>query len=303
MGTWSVTLYGNDTSSDMRGDVREFFATPLAPDAVLAELTKKYPALDDAESEDYPDLWLALADQLHAHGIANAKVFATARAIVDKGIDLKMKRTLGMNQRDLAKRERLLQELRTKWAKPHSKPLKRKIQSKPDAFVFEVGDCITFPMTEADAAINPYFTKHDPGMETRRLRRAGGACPRPAFGRLRMVRRRTPESQNGQAPGVRPLRRRDGRSRTLAGRGAHGRKAAHRDLRRAPEAGSRQTHGVRRGRAPDAERQGNPPRSGPRLQAQLRTWHFRFERFDPGDRLAQRFEHPAVALPGMTAAA
>lgn len=162
MGTWSTALYGNDTSSDIRGDVREFFRTPLTPDAILAELEKKYPALGDEESEDYADLWLALADQLHAHGIANAKVFATARAIVDKGTDLDMKRALGMDERDLAKRARLLQDLRAKWAVPNPKPIKRKIQSKPDAFLFEVGDCVTFPMNEADAAINPYFTKLDP---------------------------------------------------------------------------------------------------------------------------------------------
>jgi hypothetical protein len=162
MGTWSTALYGNDTSSDMRGDVREFFRTPLAPDEILAELAKKYPALDDEESEDYADLWLALADQLHAYGIANPKVFATARAIVDKGIDLEMKRALGMDERDLAKRARLLDDLRAKWAKPNPKPFKRKIQSKPDAFLFEVGDCVTFPMNEADAALNPYFTKLDP---------------------------------------------------------------------------------------------------------------------------------------------
>lgn len=165
MGTWSAALYGNDTSCDIRGDVREFLSTPLSADAILSELQKKYPDLDDSKSEDYADLWLALADQLHTHGIANPKVFATARAIVDNGIDLKIKRTLGMDERDLAKRERLLQDLRAKWAKPNPKPQKRKVQSKPDAFVLDVGDCVTFPMTEADAAINPYFTKHDPAWE------------------------------------------------------------------------------------------------------------------------------------------
>lgn len=162
MGTWGVGLYGNDTSSDVRGDVRELFRTPLEIDAIVGELTKKYAGFKNKDDEDHTDLWLALADQLHTFGVSNPKVFATARAIVDSGLDLKIKRALGMEERDLAKRERLLKDLSATWAKPHPKPVKRKIQSKPDAFIFEVGDCATFPMMEADAAINPYFAKLDP---------------------------------------------------------------------------------------------------------------------------------------------
>jgi hypothetical protein len=162
MGTWSVALYGNDTSSDIRGDVRELLRTPIDTDAIVGELSKKYPGFNNKSDEEYSDLWLALADQFHAYGIADSKVTATARTIVDTGLDLEIKRNLGMDERDLAKRERVLAELRAKWAKPNPKPAKRKVQTKPDAFLFEIGDCATFPMTEADAALNPYFAKLDP---------------------------------------------------------------------------------------------------------------------------------------------
>jgi hypothetical protein len=165
MGTWDATLYGNDTSSDLRDNLRELFRTPLEIDAILRELTAKYAGFDDEDSEDHADLWLALADQLHTHGIARPDVFAKARAIVDSGADTNMKRDLGMDPRDLVKRERLLKDLRAKWAKPNPKPVKRKIQTKPDAFIFEIGDCLTFPITEADAALNPYVPKHDPAWE------------------------------------------------------------------------------------------------------------------------------------------
>lgn len=162
MGTWSTALYGNDTSADIRGDVRELLRTPLSVAEIVAALREKHPAFEDKNDEDYTDLWLALADQLHAYGIRDPKVLTTAQAIVDSGLDLKIKRALGMGERDLAKRERVLHDLRAKWAKPNPKPVKRKIQTKPGAFIFEVGDCATFPMTQADAAINPYFTKLDP---------------------------------------------------------------------------------------------------------------------------------------------
>lgn len=159
MGTWSVTLYGSDAASDIRDDVRELFRTPMDDAAVIAALSKTYPGLSDKNDEDHSDLWLVLADQFHSHGQPAPKVIATAAAIVDSGLDLKMKRTLGMTERDLTKRAKVLSELRAKWAKPHPKPVKRKVQAAPDAFVFDVGDCVIYPVKETGKTINPYFGK------------------------------------------------------------------------------------------------------------------------------------------------
>jgi hypothetical protein len=64
-----------------------------------------------------------------------------------------------MTERDLAKRAKLLTELREKWAKPHPKPVKRKVQEKPDAFVFEVGDCVTYPVKDTARTLNPQSAK------------------------------------------------------------------------------------------------------------------------------------------------
>ena len=55
-----------------------------------------------------------------------------------------MKRSLGMDERSLAKRGKLLTELRAKWTRPHRKPFKRNVQAKPDVFVFDVGDCVAY---------------------------------------------------------------------------------------------------------------------------------------------------------------
>jgi hypothetical protein len=159
MGTWSVTLYGNDAAADMRGDVKELLRTPLDEGAIIAALSETYPALRDRRDEEYADLWLALADQLHAHAVSAPRVLATAGAIIDDGLDLEAKRALGMAERDLAKRAKLLAELRVKWAKPHPKPVTRKVQGRPDAFVFDVGDCVAYPVSAAGATINPYFAK------------------------------------------------------------------------------------------------------------------------------------------------
>jgi hypothetical protein len=64
-----------------------------------------------------------------------------------------------MTERDLAKRAKVLSELRARWAAPHPKPATRRIQSKPDAFIFAVGDCVAYPVKDSGKTINPYFPK------------------------------------------------------------------------------------------------------------------------------------------------
>lgn len=159
MGTWSVTLYGSDAANEIRDSVRELFKAPFDDDEIVATLTKTYPNLADKNDEEYPDMWLALADQFHSHGINAPRVFRTANAIIDSGLDLKAKRAQSMAERDLARRAKLLAELHAKWSKPHPKPAKRKVQEKPDAFVFEIGDCVTYPVKSTGKTINPYFAK------------------------------------------------------------------------------------------------------------------------------------------------
>lgn len=159
MGTWSTTLYGSDAANDIRDSVRELFKAPFDGDEIVAALTKVYPTLADTRDEEYPDMWLVLADQFHAYGVKAPRVFDTANAIIEAGLDLKMKRAQSMAERDLAKRAKVLAELRAKWAKPHPKPIKRKVQEKPDAFVFEIGDCAAYPVKNTGKAINPYYAK------------------------------------------------------------------------------------------------------------------------------------------------
>jgi hypothetical protein len=159
MGTWSVTLYGSDAANDIRDNVRELFKAPFDGDEIVAALTKTYPNLADKKDEEYPDMWLVLADQFHAHAVEAPRVFDTANAIIETGLDLKMKRAQSMVERDLAKRAKVLAELSAKWAKPHPKPVKRKVQEKPDAFVFEIGDCVAYPVKNTGKTINPYFAK------------------------------------------------------------------------------------------------------------------------------------------------
>jgi hypothetical protein len=157
MGTWSVALYGSDAASDTRDHLRELLRTPLDERAILDALGASFPGLRNSEDEEYPDLWLAVADQFHRHAVAAPIAFETARSIIDSGLDLAVKRALGMSERDLARRKQLLSELRARWATAHPKPSARKVQSRPDAFIFEAGDFVAYPVRDTGRTINPYF--------------------------------------------------------------------------------------------------------------------------------------------------
>jgi hypothetical protein len=159
MGTWSVALYGSDAASDIRDQVRELLRTPLDVNAIVETLTASFPGLQNKDDEEHSDLWLVLADQFHRHAVPAREVLATAASIIDGGLDLQMKRTLGMTEQDLIKRGKVLKELRSKWATPHPKPVARKIQAKPDALIFEIGDCVCYPVKNTGKTINPYFPR------------------------------------------------------------------------------------------------------------------------------------------------
>lgn len=152
MGTWSPALYGSDVANDIRENIKELLRTPLDEDGVVEKLADLYPNLKNKVDEEYPDMWLVLADQFHAHGLKAARVFAAANSIIDTGLDLETKRACAMVERDLRKRAKVLADLRAKWAKPNPKPVKRNVQEKPDALVFDTGDCFTYPATDSYGA-------------------------------------------------------------------------------------------------------------------------------------------------------
>jgi hypothetical protein len=159
VGTWSVSLYGNDAAADVRGDLADLLRAPLDGNEIVAALRESYSSLDDEGDGDYCDLWLAIADQFHRYGLAAPEVMDIAERIISTGLDLDAKRALGMDPRSLGKREKLLRELRATWATPHASPRPRRVQAKPDAFVFEPGDCVAYPVSTSRRSINPYFAK------------------------------------------------------------------------------------------------------------------------------------------------
>jgi hypothetical protein len=157
MGTWSGGLYGNDDASDLRDDLKDVLRAPWGGDRLVAWVVGAFPAAADPADTSYPDLRLALADQFWLYGIEHVETRDVALRIVEEGVDLDAKRALGMDERGLARRARLLAELTEKWRSPNPAPRKRRVLAEPERFVLEAGDCIVYP-TARGRVRNPYVS-------------------------------------------------------------------------------------------------------------------------------------------------
>src|SRR5262249_25162874 len=134
MGTWGTGLYANDTAADLRDDFKDVVRAPWDGERLLAWALERYPGANDPADEDYSSLRLALADLFWLYGIHHPPTMETALRIVAEGSDLAMMRTLGMSERDLKQRARVLGELATKWQMPNPRPRPRHTLLRPEPF-------------------------------------------------------------------------------------------------------------------------------------------------------------------------
>jgi hypothetical protein len=157
MGSWGTGLFDNDMTMDLRDDFRSVCRAPWDGEALLTWATDAYPMAADPTDDDHTDVRLALADLFWTYGIEHADTMGVARRIVADGTDVAKKRELGMGERDLARRSRLLARLATKWSVPNPTPRPRRIMTQGEAFTFHEGDCLVYP-TSKGRLRNPYVS-------------------------------------------------------------------------------------------------------------------------------------------------
>ena len=145
MGSWGVGLFSNDVASDVREAFKDIVRLPHEEPRLLELLLAEFPSGRAEDDEDYADFWLAIADLFHQYALADEQVFATARRIVEDGIDQRVNRDLDMSDADLRRRQKVIEDRLERWSKPHPKPRARRTLKKPEPLLFEVGDCIVYP--------------------------------------------------------------------------------------------------------------------------------------------------------------
>lgn len=153
---WGVGLYANDTALDLKSTLAAVLRLPLDVDSILRLLLDHERALRDPGDSDYTDCWFVTADRFHRHGIIHQPTLELVQRLVDDDVDIKQKASLGLDERGLRVRRKVLGELKLRLETPHSKPFRTGTLKKPQPYLLEQGAVITYPTQNAKPA-NGYF--------------------------------------------------------------------------------------------------------------------------------------------------
>lgn len=155
MGAWGPGLYSSDFGCDLRSTVAAVARLPIEGDQILDILCETAPqAAADPENEEYTTFWLVTADQFQRRNVTCDRAKEAAISIIDSGADIAMMQQLGMSERDMRKRAAKQSELRRRLSSIAT-PKCRQMLSKPQSYVMEVGDVLTYPICRGQE-INPY---------------------------------------------------------------------------------------------------------------------------------------------------
>jgi hypothetical protein len=156
MGAWGVGLYANDVAADLKTTIASVLRLPLSPEDALKVLVEAEPSLADPADESYTDAWFVVADRFHRYGIEHEPTHELVRQLIADGTDLRRKAELGLGESDLRARARVIAQLQQRLVTPHPKPFKTGRLKRPQEFVVDVGDVVTYPTMDGVSA-NPYF--------------------------------------------------------------------------------------------------------------------------------------------------
>jgi hypothetical protein len=148
MGAWGPGLYSNDAALDQRDVVRSLLRLPIGPDEIIEAMRRYDPALDDVQDVDHTTAWFAIADTFYRYGIAHQPTIDRVREYVSDGRDLSTMSELGMDPSLIRKRKAILEALAVKLSTPNAKPSKRRVLTKPQPLVLEVGEIIRYPVQD-----------------------------------------------------------------------------------------------------------------------------------------------------------
>ena len=154
MGAWGPGLYSDDFALDLRTTVAAVCRLPIDGAEIVRLLCDLEPTT--VEDEDYTTFWLVVADQLQRRGI-DSEAQARAIAIIDDGSNLAILEELGMDPRDLKKRQRNLEKMRGALSDPPPEK-QRKTLKKPQVLLMERGQIYAYRVDSRGNCVNPYFT-------------------------------------------------------------------------------------------------------------------------------------------------
>ena len=147
MGTWNVSINGNDTAQDLKSEYQAaFFYNDV--DIALKKIDAYVRSMfDETDEEEWCNYYYSLADYMWKHGILTDTIRNRAITMIDTGFGLELWEEAGT--KTLEKRKKALAEFRDKLLsqQPTKKKIRIDLHMTP---IFEVGDLIAIQLKTAD---------------------------------------------------------------------------------------------------------------------------------------------------------
>jgi hypothetical protein len=156
MGVWGTGLYSGDFAMDLRGTISAVMRLPFPDDELLTLIrSNERDVADNPDDSDHTNFWLIVADQFAKRGVDCPEARDKAIAIIDSGADIRTKRTLGLDERSVAARLKILTALKQRLIEAPCRAKPRKTLKKPQPLLYGIGDVFIYPTCKGTAR-NPY---------------------------------------------------------------------------------------------------------------------------------------------------
>lgn len=153
MGSWNVTINGNDTALDLKKDYQAAFLYNDVDTALQKIDNYILSKFDETDEEEWCNYYYSLADFMWKHGILTDKVRDCAVSMIDSGFGLDIWAEAG--NKTLEKRKKVLAEFRNKLLSPQ--PPKKKIKINLYlSTIFETGDIVAIQLKTSDKLYMDY---------------------------------------------------------------------------------------------------------------------------------------------------
>lgn len=148
MGTWSVSITGNDTAEDLKSEYQAaFFYYDIETALSKIDEYVRSEGYDESDEEEWCNYFYSLAEFMWKKGILTDSVRDKAIQMIDSEFGLDIWAESG--EKVLSKRRKTLAEFRAKLLTPQSEKKKIRINLHLNS-VFEVGDMVAFQIKTHD---------------------------------------------------------------------------------------------------------------------------------------------------------
>ena len=159
MGTWSVSITGNDTAQDLKSEYQAAFFY-FNTETALSKIDQYVRAegLDESDEEDWCNYYYSLADFMWKKGILTDAVRDKAIEMINNGFGLDLWAESGTKV--LEKRKKALSDFKNKLLSPQCSKKKIRIDLNLSS-VFDVGDIVAFQLKTLDKTFLPDYSHFD----------------------------------------------------------------------------------------------------------------------------------------------